>query len=286
MKATSILSAERRLRAASFGAIFTVILCLAVLILLVVYKVNRLNGKAVPAQNAPSGGGAPNPDGQPKASGPLKTDAGLAQAELDKATAAVVQLQAQLDKAKADQADLQSQLSQSKNASTELQSRINADAAEAGDLRAQLAKSQAEADGLKSRLTDTESAKSQLAGQLEQAKNLSADLQAKLQKSEGYITEVHPLLVRARHLPIRTSLEKVHGSPFELVNGRSSFTLHINNLFLEPLEVDLTIIHGERNVSQSNTIAGGATLALEKLASGDKVTIGGDRYEPVNVAVP
>ncbi len=283
MKASKTPAAQRRLQAASFGTIFTVILCVAILVLLVVYKINRLNEKPAPA--SPAAAAVQSPDAEQKAA-PAGNSASLTQAELDKATAATVQLQAQLDKAKADQADLQAQLSQSRKDSSDLQSRIDAASAEAGNLRGQLEKAQAEAAGLKSQLAGSETEKSRLTGQLEQAKNLSADLQAKLQKSEGYITDVHPLLVRARHLPVRTSLEKVHGSPFELVNGRSSFTLHINNLFLEPLEVDLTIVHGDRTLSQSNTIGGGATLDLEKLAPGDKVTIGGDRYDPVKVTVP
>jgi chaperonin cofactor prefoldin len=286
MKASKKPAAQRRLQGASFGTILTVILCVAILVLLVVYKINRLNVKPAPAPASPAAGGAQTPDAEQKTAGPAGNSASLTQVELDKATAATVQLQAQIDMAKADQADLQAQLGQSRKASADLQSRIDAANAEAGDLRAQLAKALAEAGGLKSQLAGAETDKSRLAGQLEQAKSVSADLQAKLQKSEGYITDVHPLLVRARHLPVRTSLEKVHGSPFELVNGRSSFTLHINNLFLEPLEVDLTIVHGDRTLSQSNTIGGGATLDLEKLAPGDKVTIGGDRYDPVKVAVP
>lgn len=286
MKASKNPSAQPRLQAASFGTVFTIILCVAVLILLVVYKINRLNEKPAPAPASSPAGAAQSPDAEQKAAGPAANSASLTQAELDKATAAAVQLQAQLDKTKAEAADLQAQLGQSKKASADLQSRVEAAQAEAGDLKAQLEKARAEAGGLRSQLAAAETEKSRLAGQLEQAKGVSADLQSKLQKSEGYITEVHPLLVRGRHLPVRTSVEKVYGSPFELVNGRSSYTLHINNLFLEPLAVDLTIVHGDRTVSQSNTIGGGATLNLEKLASGDKVTIGGDRYDPVNVTVP
>jgi hypothetical protein len=286
MKASRITAADRRLRAASFGTVFTVILCIAVLILLVVYKINRTNEKHGPAQDTPASGSAPNAGSAQKPAGPAGTEASLAQAELDKATAAAVQLQAQLDKAKADQADLLAQLGQSRKSSADLQSRVDAAGAETAELRSQLEKAQAEATGLTSQLAAGEAERSRLAGQLEQAKNRSADLQAKLQKAQDDITDLHPVLVRGRHLPIRTAVEKVHGSAFELVNGRSSFTLQIYNLFLEPLEVDLTIVHGGRTISQSNTIAGGAALALEKLASGDKVTIAGDRYDPVSVTVP
>jgi hypothetical protein len=102
------------------------------------------------------------------------------------------------------------------------------------------------------------------------------DLQARLQKAEADITQLQPLLLKARHMPVTTSLEKTHG-------GRRS-TLHINNLYLQPVTVVITV-SGPQTRSQNNVIGGGATLSVEDLASGDNVVIASEGYDSVNVAV-
>jgi septal ring factor EnvC (AmiA/AmiB activator) len=283
MNASTYLHKEKHQQAGSAVGVLLVIIGLAIVVILLAIKFHRLDAKSAPA--SPGTQGVPAADSQAQKSAQAKPDLAQAQADLDRAVAATAQLQAQLDKAKSVQADLQSQLDQSRNAGTQLQSRLDSAKAESADRQSQLDKAKAQAEDLRSQITQAAAEKSRLVAQLDQATKQSADLQARLQKSEGYVAQIQPLLVRARHLPVRTSLEKVRGSPFELVNGRTSFTLHINNPFLEPLSVDLTIVHGGRTVSQTNTIAGGATLNLEKLAVGDKVTIGGDQYEPVNVTM-
>ena len=78
-------------------------------------------------------------------------------------------------------------------------------------------------------------------------------------------------------MPVTTSFEKIHG-------GRS-FTLHISNLYLQPLSVDISITGPEKTRSQSNVIGGGGTLAVEKLAAGENVVIASDGYDPVNLTV-
>ena len=114
-----------------------------------------------------------------------------------------------------------------------------------------------------------------LAAQLDQAKIQSMDLQSRLQKAEGEIAELQPLLLKARHMPVTTSLEKVHG-------GRS-FTLHINNLNVQPLSVNVSITGPDKARSQTNIIGASATLNVEKLAPGETVVIASDGFDPVTL---
>ena len=78
-------------------------------------------------------------------------------------------------------------------------------------------------------------------------------------------------------MPVTTSLEKVQG-------GRS-FTLHINNLYLQPVSVDISITGADKARSQHSIIGSGATQNVEKLAAGESVSITSEGYDPVKLTV-
>jgi hypothetical protein len=275
---------EKSPKAGSAGRVLLVVLGTVLVIVIIVFKQHlsvKHSGETASAVEAP-----PAREAASKPAGVLSAQNDLVQGALDKATAANVRLQSDLEKAKGEAADLKAKLIQADAASSQLRAQVEADSSEAAGLRGQIEKAKEDASGLRSELASTQSEKAGLAKELEQAKAQGSELQGRLEKSQAYVASIRPLLARARHLPIRTSYEKVLGSPFELVNGRSSYTLHVNNLSLEPLGVDLTIVNAGHTISQSNTIAGGATLNIERLSAGAKVTIGADTFEAVSLTVP
>jgi len=277
---------ERSRQAGSAVGVLVVFLVVATLIVLLGIKFHRLSERSGPAAPATTPApGTPAADSQAKQVSQATPTPAQTQADLERATAGMAQLQVQLDKAKSDQADLQAKLEQSKSDSGLLQTQLDSAKAESADLQAQLDKARVQATDLRAQLTQSASDRSQALAQLDQAKTQATDLETRLQKSESHLAQVQPQIVRGRRLPIRTWIEKVRGSAFQLVNGRTSFTLHINNLYLEPVSIDLTITSGDRTITQTNTIGGGVTLNLERLAPGDKVSIGGEGYDTVNVAV-
>jgi hypothetical protein len=80
----------------------------------------------------------------------------------------------------------------------------------------------------------------------------------------------------ARYLPVTTWLDKVE-------EGR--FTLHIGNLYLQPLRVAITIAGPEATRTQSCVVGAGATLHIKNLASGERVSIAGPGNDPVILTV-
>ena len=190
-----------------------------------------------------------------------------------------------MDKAKGQSADLQSQLDRAKSQSEAVQSQLEKETGRSAELQAQVDRASAQSADLKTQLGDDAARLSQLAAQLDQSKSQSADLQSRLHKAEGDIAQMRPLAQKARQMPIETSYETVRGGPFEFVNSRSSITLHINNLYLEPFNVDITITGPSKSLSYSITIRAGGTLSVEKLAAGDKVDIASQGYDPVSVTV-
>jgi hypothetical protein len=121
------------------------------------------------------------------------------------------------------------------------------------------------------------SGSSQLICQLDLAKIQSMDLQARLQTAENDVAQLQPMLLKARHMPVTTSFEKAHG-------GRR-FTLQIKNLYLQPLNVTVTVNGSGKNRSQSNTIGGGGTLSVTELSAGEKIVVASEGYDPVNLTV-
>lgn len=271
--------------AGSAGRVLLVVLGTALVIAIIILT-QRSRTRSEEAMPAPPAATTPSMPGGASRTAATPAQAGLVQAALDKANAANVRIQSDLDKAKSEAADLKSRLAQANAASDQLQAQVEAGHAEAAGLRGQIEKANSDANGLRAELASTQSQRTALEKRLELATAQGSDLQARLRKSEAYAASIQPLLARARHLPIHTSSEKVLGSPFELVNGRSSYTLHVSNLSLEPINVDLTIVTAGHTISQSNTIAGGATLNIERLAAGAKVSIGSDTYETVSLTVP
>jgi DNA repair exonuclease SbcCD ATPase subunit len=258
-------------RAGSVLGILAAFLFLAIVILVLLGKVHRLNSKL-----------QQGPDTQRQLD-QAKSDVAQAKAELEKASAAPAALQAQLDKAKGQQAALQSQVDQLKGASEQHQLKLDEARAQSAELQAQLDRVKVQLGVLQAQLSQAASRSSQLLAQLDQEKARSLDLQSQLQKTKGDIAQLQPVVEKARHMPIKTSFEKILGGPFEIVSAARSLTLHVNNLYLEPLSVDIAITSAGNTRSLSRTIEAGATLNIEKLADGDTVVISSEGYDPVSL---
>jgi septal ring factor EnvC (AmiA/AmiB activator) len=206
-----------------------------------------------------------------------KSDGAKTQAELAKVQSSSGDLQAQLDKAKAQAADLKSQVDDAKSASTDLQSQLDKAKAETAEVQTQLDKSKAQSADLQNQLNQSTAGSAQLLTQLDQAKIQAMDMQSRLQKAEADISQLQPMLLKTRHMPVTTSFEKEHWG--------HAVTLHVNNLNPQPLSVNLTINSQGKNRSQSHVIGAAGTLAVGKLAIGDKVVIASDGFDPVNLTV-
>jgi uncharacterized phage infection (PIP) family protein YhgE len=194
---------------------------------------------------------------------------------LDKAKAASADLQDQLTKAKSASAELQTQLDQSKGATSQVQAQLDKSKAVVVDLQAQLDKSKAQAADFQNQLNQATAGSTQLISQLDQAKIQSMDLQSRLQKAESDLAQLQPMLLKVGRMPVATSFEKEkwgHG-----------LTLHVNNLQQQPLTVNITITGPDNTRRQSNVVGAGGTLNVEKLATGDKVSIASDGFESLNL---
>jgi len=244
------------------GIIIAVCVVLAIVIIVFNAKVHHLNATATDAQTQLT---------------QAKAQAAQAQADLDKAKAQSADLQSQLDKAKSQQADLQSQVDQSKNASADLQSQVDKAKSQLADLQSQVDKAKAQSADVQSELDQANSQSAQRLTQLDQAKSQAMDLQSQLNNAQSDIAALRPLAARARHMPVSTSIDKSFWS--------SSYTLHVTNSYPQPISVNITVSGTGKPRSQSNVIAGGGSIDVEKLSAGDKVVITGDGYDPVNVGV-
>lgn len=206
-----------------------------------------------------------------------KSDGSEAQAQLDKAKNTMADLQGQLAVAKSKEDNLQTKLDQSKDAAKQLQDQLDKSKAQATDQQAQLEKSKAQVADLQAQVSQATAGSAQLLSQLDQAKIQSMDLQARLQKAESDLSQLQPMLLKVRHMPVTTSLEKAHWG--------EGFTLHAANLSQQPITVNITINGPGGTRRQSNVIGAGATLNVEKLESGSQVTIASDGCDPVNLDV-
>jgi uncharacterized phage infection (PIP) family protein YhgE len=202
-------------------------------------------------------------------------DAKQAHADLDKATGQVADLQSQLDQSKSHATDLQAQLDQAKQSTGQLTAQLDKSKAETADLQTKLNSSRAQTADLQNQLNQANSGSAQLVSQLDQAKIQTMDLQARLQKAESDLSQLQPLLLRARHIPLTTSIDKHAGS----------YILHIRNLYLQPLSVDISISGPDKTRSQTNVIGGGETLNVDKLAAGENVVVSSDGYDPINLTI-
>ncbi len=206
-----------------------------------------------------------------------KSDGTKTQAELDKANTASADVKSQLEKAKSQSAELQSQVDQAKSASADLQTQLDKAKAQTADVQAQLDKSKAQSADLQNQLTQATAGSTQLLTQLDQAKIQSMDMQQRLQKAESDIAQLQPMLLKTRHMPVTTTLEKEHWA--------HGVTLHVNNLNQQPLSVNITISSQGKNRSQSNVIGAAASLNVDKLAGGDTVDIASDGYDSMHLTI-
>jgi len=206
-----------------------------------------------------------------------KSDGSQAQAELDKAKSTAADLQVQLTAAKAKEDDLQAQLDLSKDAAKQLQDKLDKAKAQAVEQQAELDKAKAQVADLQAQVNQATAGSVQLLSQLDQAKIQSMDLQARLQKAESDLTQLQPMLLKVRHMPVTTSLEKAHWG--------EGFMLHVTNLSQQPITVNITINGPGGTRRQSNVIGAGATLNVDKLLAGNQVAIASDGCDPVDVDV-
>ncbi len=260
MNQATVQHRQRKAQSGLFLALVGACLLLAIVFIVHVLKVHKLEHQL---------------DDTQKQLTAAKADATQAHADLDKAKSQASDLQSQLDQAKAHSADLQAQLDQAKQGTGQLQAQLDKSKADTADLQTKLNNSKAQVADLQGQLNQANAGSAQMVSQLDQAKIQTMDLQARLQKAESDLSQLQPLLLRARHIPLTTSVEKTHGS----------FTLHIKNLYLQPLSVDISITGPEKTRSQTNVIGGGGTLDVDKLNAGDNVVVASDGYDPVNLVV-
>jgi septal ring factor EnvC (AmiA/AmiB activator) len=206
-----------------------------------------------------------------------KAEASQAEGALGADKAQVADLQTQLAKVQKQAADLQTQLDKANDTSAQQQAQLDRDKAQAADFQSELGKAQAEAADWQAQLTQATSGSRQLLTQLDQANIQALDLRSRLEKAESELAQLQPLLLKARHLPVTTSLEPTQGG--------SSFTLHVANLSPQPLSVEITRTGPGSPGPRSHIIGAGATFNLEHLSAGENVVIASEGYDPVSLAV-
>src|ERR1700733_9419865 len=79
------------------------------------------------------------------------------------------------------------------------QKQLTAAKADATQAHADLDKAKGQASDLQSQLNQANAGSAQMVSQLDQSKIQTMDLQARLQKAEGDLSQLQPLLLRARH---------------------------------------------------------------------------------------
>jgi septal ring factor EnvC (AmiA/AmiB activator) len=251
---------EKRGPAIAAISVLVVGFVLAVLVIVLGVKLVRLNSKYAD---------------QTKQLTDAKAEAAKAEASQQQNAAATAQLQSQIDDGKKQVADMQAQVDRSKVAVTQAQAQLDNEKGQFSDMQSQRDKANAQSADFESQLKQTNTEMLQMNTQLDQAKIQSMDLQSRLGKAESDIAELQPLLLRARHMPVTTSVDKSHGD---------HFAVHVNNLYLQPLSVNITISGGQdKGRTQSNVIGAGGTLKVDNVAPGASVVIASDGYDPVTV---
>jgi hypothetical protein len=237
----------------------------AVLVIVVIVlgvKVGRLNTQVA--------------DGQKQLTD-AKSAGAQAQTQLEQAKAATIDVRSQLDKANAQLTDAKSQLDQSRDAAARTQVLMDRAKVQLADLQAQLDKSKAQSADLLSQLNQSAAASARLLTQVDQDRIQAMDLQARLTKAESDIAELQPMLLKAGHMPVTASFEKLDG-------GRD-FTLHINNLYPQPIRVDVAVGGADAKRSQSSIIGGSGTFDIRRLTAGDSVVIASEGYAQMALTV-
>jgi uncharacterized membrane-anchored protein YhcB (DUF1043 family) len=253
---------EKRKRPESLIGILAAFAVLAIVIILLGVKIGRLNTQVAADQ---------------KDLADSKSDAAQVQNQLNQATATSADLKTQLDKANGQLADAKAQTDLAKEASAQLQAQMDRAKAQMADLQSQLDKSKAQSADLVSQLNQANAGSAQMLTQLNQDKIQSMDLEARLRKAESDIAQLQPLLLKAGRIPVTASFEKLDG-------GRD-FTLHINNLYTQPISVDVAVAGTDAKRSQSAIIGGSGTYDVEKLTAGESIVIASSGYAPMNLTV-
>jgi len=199
------------------------------------------------------------------------------QTQLDQAKSASADLQIQLTKANGQLADFKSRLDLARDSSAQLQVLVDRAKVQTADLQAQLDKSKAQSADLQTQLAQANAGSAQMLTQIDQDRIQAMDLQSRLSKAESDIAQLQPLLLKSGHLPVTASFEKSDG-------GRA-FTLHISNLYPQPLSVDVAVAGPDVKRSQSSVIGGSGTYSVDKLTAGENVVIASSGYAPMNLTV-
>jgi hypothetical protein len=243
-------------------AILAAPVVLAIIIIALAIKVSHLNSQVA--------------DGQ-KQLADAKNEATQTQTQLAQATAKSTDLQSQLDKANDQLKDAKSQADQAKEATAGLQAQMDRSKVQMAELQSQLDKSKAQSADLVSQLNDATAGSSRMLTQIDQDRIQAMDLQERLHKAESDIAQLQPLLLKTGRLPVTASFEKSDG-------GRD-FTLHISNLYPQPISVNVAVAGSDAHRSQSAVIGGSGSFDVEKLTAGESVVIASSGYPPMDLTV-
>jgi predicted nucleic acid-binding Zn-ribbon protein len=207
-----------------------------------------------------------------------KTDSEASQvkADLAKVNAQAADLSAQLDKAKTARSDLQAQLDKAQARQSDLQSQLEKARADllsqADKAKAQVSEMQA---AFQAKINSANDESSRLRRELDEAKRQSGELKSQLARAQDELAKLQPLAVKARALPVETTLEKDFWA--------RGFTMHVRNLNTDPLKVKITIGGSAKASVQSATIEGGGLLNVENLPAGAKLVIESAGYNTLSV---
>jgi DNA repair exonuclease SbcCD ATPase subunit len=197
------------------------------------------------------------------------------QADLDSAKARASALQAQVADGQSQRTDLQSQLDRAKALAAGLQAQNAKDQGVRSGLQAQLENANAQIASLQAQLAGSQGQRADLQSRLDSARAQSADLQAQLGTAQGDLTKLHPLIVKARQMPLTATFEKSFWD--------YGFTLHLSNPGTEALKVRITISGSEKTRYEATEIEGGSTVSIGRLPPGEKVVIAGEGYDPLSL---
>ncbi len=197
-------------------------------------------------------------------------------ADLAKANARAADLQLQLDKAKGLRLDLQAQLDRAQSRQSDLQAQLEKVQA---DLRSQVDKANAQASEMRAefqaKINSASEDSSGMRKALDQARSQAESLKSQLAKAQGDLAKLQPLAVKARAMPVVTTLEKNY--------WERAFTLHVKNMNPDPLQVSITVFGPGKPSAKSVTVEGGGLLNVENLAAGAKVVIESAGYDTLSV---
>ena len=104
-----------------------------------------------------------------------------------------------------------------------------------------------------------------------------AAAQEKIKALEAELAELRPLAVKARQLPISTSINK-HAIP-------AGYSLAISNQSRVPLRLSIVVTANGQSKNSSVVVDGGKVYVVTGLVPHDTVTIGSEGYDPVTIDI-